>query len=186
MQFGCSRTSNLPVTRSPERLTAANPCFSPSTCLRQSPTNSVHCNPVISRQSQTTGSFNYGYTVIGTHSRFTRQFLAYAQRGLLARNLFYDFPVTLLSGIDEAEGPLVEAALLHRWPVTGLQKTSSEEVELWLGPRHPLGVALFEPESAPPNLNNACCIHSEQSNRQIIKVLSQAKSLTVAGWGSGK
>jgi len=96
MQFGYSRTSNLPVPRSPERLTAANPSFFTLTCLRQSPTNSVHCNPVISRQSHTTGSFNYGHTVIGTHSRFTRQLLAYAQIGFLARDLFYDFLITLL------------------------------------------------------------------------------------------
>jgi hypothetical protein len=36
------------------------------------------------------------HTTIGTHSRFTRQFLGYAQRGRLARTLFYDFPVTII------------------------------------------------------------------------------------------
>jgi len=34
------------------------------------------------------------YTAIGTHSRFTRQVLEYAQKRQLARTLFYDFPVT--------------------------------------------------------------------------------------------
>jgi len=34
------------------------------------------------------------FTAIGTHSRFTRQVLEYAQKRQLARTLFYDFPVT--------------------------------------------------------------------------------------------
>jgi hypothetical protein len=42
-----------------------------------------------------TGNFLATHTAIGTHSRFTRQFLGYAQREDLARALFYDFPVTL-------------------------------------------------------------------------------------------
>jgi hypothetical protein len=157
MQFGCSRTSKLPVTRSPERQTAANPFFSPSTCLRQSPINSVHCNPVISRQSQTTGSFNYGYTVIGTHSRFTRQFLAYAQRRFLARDLFYDFPVTLLSGIDETKRAACKsgasAQMACHWPPKNFLWGSRNLA----GPHHLLSVALFEPESALSNLGEACC-----------------------------
>jgi hypothetical protein len=37
-------------------------------------------------------------TTIGTHSRFTRQFLGYAQREQMARTLFYDFPVTPFDG----------------------------------------------------------------------------------------
>jgi hypothetical protein len=37
--------------------------------------------------------FSGSHTAIGTHSRFTRQFLEYAQRKQLARTLFYDFPV---------------------------------------------------------------------------------------------
>jgi hypothetical protein len=35
------------------------------------------------------------HTAIGTHSRFTRQFLGYAEMDRLARALFYDFPVIL-------------------------------------------------------------------------------------------
>ena len=31
--------------------------------------------------------------MIGTHSRFTRQLLEYAESERLARTLFYDFPV---------------------------------------------------------------------------------------------
>src|SRR5271170_2923054 len=98
---GCDRTSNLLATRSQERLTAAHLCFSPSTCLRQSPTNSVHCNPVsFAAQMYPTGNVLATHTAIGTHSRFTRQFLGYAQREHLARALFYDFPVTALTGAN--------------------------------------------------------------------------------------
>jgi hypothetical protein len=40
--------------------------------------------------------FSGSHTAIGTHSRFIRQFLGYAQRERLARTLFYDFPVIRL------------------------------------------------------------------------------------------
>jgi hypothetical protein len=42
-----------------------------------------------------TGNLLATPTTIGTHSRFTRHLLGYAQRAKLARTLFYDFPVTL-------------------------------------------------------------------------------------------
>jgi hypothetical protein len=45
-----------------------------------------------------TGNLLATPTAIGTHSRFTRQVLGYAQREQLARTLFYDFPVTPLMG----------------------------------------------------------------------------------------
>jgi hypothetical protein len=45
-----------------------------------------------------TGNFLATHTAIGTHSRFTRQFLGYAQRERLARALFYDFLVTAKKG----------------------------------------------------------------------------------------
>jgi hypothetical protein len=62
-----------------------------------------------------TGNFLATHTAIGTHSRFTRQFLGYAQREQLARALFYDFPVTLSDGrIFGKKGRLVEAAFLKR------------------------------------------------------------------------
>jgi hypothetical protein len=38
------------------------------------------------------------HTAIGTHSRFTRQFLGYSQTKRLARTLFYDFPVIVWAG----------------------------------------------------------------------------------------
>jgi hypothetical protein len=57
--------------------------------------------------------FSGSHTAIGTHSRFTRQFLGYAQRERLARTLFYDFPVTplneMLFGTERAAS--MEAAL---------------------------------------------------------------------------
>ena len=41
--------------------------------------------------------------MIGTHSRFTRQVLGYAQREGLARTLFYDFPVILMQFFYEVD-----------------------------------------------------------------------------------
>ena len=60
-----------------------------------------------------TGNFLATLTEIGTHSRFTRQFLGYAQREQLARTLFYDFPVTRGGEqMDDRKGRFIEAALL--------------------------------------------------------------------------
>jgi hypothetical protein len=47
-----------------------------------------------------------GDTVIGTHSRSTRQLLAYAQKRYLASGLFCDFLVTEAGGWLETQGPL--------------------------------------------------------------------------------
>jgi hypothetical protein len=52
-----------------------------------------HCNPVPLPPNLPNKEFSGSHTAIGTHSRFTRQFLGYAQRERLARTLFYDFPV---------------------------------------------------------------------------------------------
>jgi hypothetical protein len=52
-------------------------------------------------------------TAIGTHSRFTRQFLGYAQRERLARALFYDFPVTPKKGdFETAKAASLKAAFM--------------------------------------------------------------------------
>jgi hypothetical protein len=49
--------------------------------------------------------------VIGTHSRFTRQLLGYAERALLARVLFYYFQVRgLVGGVERQKEPLLRAA----------------------------------------------------------------------------
>ena len=96
--FACDRTSNLPATRSPERLTAAALVFFTLYLFATEPDNFGHCNPVpFAAKIYLTRSLSGSHTAIGTHSRFTRQFLGYAQRERLARTLFYDFPVTLTS-----------------------------------------------------------------------------------------
>jgi hypothetical protein len=60
-----------------------------------------------------TGNFLATPTTIGTHSRFTRQVLGYAQREQLARTLFYDFPVTPLMGeICDERNRFLEAAFM--------------------------------------------------------------------------
>jgi hypothetical protein len=92
---GCDRTSNLPATRSLERLTAANFNFSPSpVCDRARQIRSAVILCLLLPKCTQQETFLATYTAIGTHSRFTRQFLGYAQRERLARTLFYDFPVT--------------------------------------------------------------------------------------------
>jgi hypothetical protein len=60
-----------------------------------------------------TGNFLATHTAIGTHSRFTRQLLRYAQREQLASALFYDFPVSFkFDAFLTKKAASVEAAFL--------------------------------------------------------------------------
>ena len=94
--IGCDRTSNLPATRSPERLTAADLLVFTLYLFATESDKFGHCNPVpFAAKNVPRKEFSGSHTAIGTHSRFTRQFLGYAQRERLARTLFYDFPVIL-------------------------------------------------------------------------------------------
>jgi hypothetical protein len=91
--FGCDRASSLPATHSPERLTAAILNFHPlPVCDR---VRQIRSAVILRLSAKHTQQESFGsHTAIGTHSRFTRQLLGYAQRDRLARTLFYDFPVT--------------------------------------------------------------------------------------------
>jgi hypothetical protein len=118
------------------------------TCLRQSPTNSVPCNPVsFVAQMYPTGDFLATPTAIGTHSRFTRQVLRYAQTGRFARTLFYDFPVTpewmvrLLQRKAASSEAAFPALMASHWPPENLP---IKEVELLADGLHRRsGVASF-------------------------------------------
>jgi len=94
-----------------------------------------------------TGNVLATHTAIGTHSRFTRQFLGYSQRERLARTLFYDFPVTPImrcfldrKGRFGGSGP--SALMASHWPPESLPM---REVELRAGYTIAWMQLLFEP-----------------------------------------
>jgi len=119
--FGCDRTSSLLATHSPERLTAAILYFHPlPVCDR---VRQIRSTVILRLSAKQTQQESFGsHTAIGTHSRFTRQLLGYAQRDRLARTLFYDFPVTPMGGwLATEEGRFIGSGpFCFWWPVTGL------------------------------------------------------------------
>jgi hypothetical protein len=101
------------------------------------------------------------HTVIGTHSRFTRQFLGYAQRERLARTHFYDFPVILkMKCFWTGKAASVEAALLlmaSHWPPENLPL---REVELRAGYTIAWMQLLSSRGNTNDTLRNSACVLS--------------------------
>ena len=97
--YGCNRTNNLPVTCNPERQTAANliSFFTLYLFATESDKSGPLLSCVFAAPMYLTRSFLATHTAIGTHSRFTGQFLDYSERAQLARTMLYDFPVSALA-----------------------------------------------------------------------------------------
>jgi hypothetical protein len=85
------------------------PAFHPLTCLRQSPTDLIFCKSCVFAVKPAQRLIFDGHTVIGTHSRFTRQLLGYSQRLWLARGELYDLQGSRILGsggkTEEINGP---------------------------------------------------------------------------------